>query len=202
MTLEAGPPNVLEAIKAFKDAQEQRVNHWKEYDEAVALYEKDQHQMTSTSITHPVLEREERSGNVGETAAAAAGERRCRNGASSGHYHTDPLPMTDDIFAKILSLVTSGLLDSSHSVRTVETELRSRFHQNALADMVGQVQDLENQVLRKIVQRDQDKRKAVVEGRDTDQEALRQQDAAIRDCRQQIQELITEINAEVAEMQE
>lgn len=196
MTQEAGPPNVLEVIKAFKDAQEQRVNHWKEYDKAIALYEKDQHQ--SCTINQTV--QEEGGSNNGDGSTAGG---RCSHGASSnGHYHTDPLPMSDDIFAKILSLVTSGLLDSSHSVRAVETELRSRFHQNQLADLVGQVQDLENKVLRKIVQRDQDNRKAALEGRDIDQKALRQQDSAIQDCRQEIQELVAEINAEVAEMQE
>lgn len=110
--------------------------------------------------------------------------------------------MTDGVFTKILSLVTSGLLDSSHCVRAVETELRSRFNQSTLAGYVGQVQNLENKVLRCIVERDQSKRTAMVEGRDVDEESLRQKDASVREYRQEIQDLMAEINAEVAELQE
>jgi hypothetical protein len=191
MAQEAGPPSVFEAIKAFRSAQEQRVNHWKEYDEAIALY---QHSTTT-------------EGGQADTASLAAEAPPSLNGSSSsngasGHYRTEAMPMTDDIFTKILSLVTSGLLDSSHCVRAVETELRSRFNQPTLANYVGQVQDLENKVLRCIVERDQTKRTAMVQGRDIDRESLRQKDANVREYRQEIQDLIAEINAEVAELQE
>ena len=180
MTQEAGPSSVLDAVKAFKDAQEQRVNHWREYDEALALYQ------SSSQQTPPLASR---GAHV--------------DGANPGgsHYRSEPLPMTDDIFAKVLSLVTSGLLDSSHSVRAVETELRSRFKQERLASLVGQVQDAENAVLRCIVQRDQEWRRADVQGRDHSG-GSGQQDAAVQTHRQQIQDLMDEINAEVAEMDE
>jgi hypothetical protein len=186
MTQEAGgPPTVFEAVKAFKDAQEQRVNHWKEYDEAIALYQKG-----STT-------------NAEDTDTTPSNEIRKASGSSSAeHYRTEPIPMTDEIFTKILSLVTSGLLDSSHCVRAVETELRSRFNQATLADYVGKVQDLENIVLRTIVERDQTRRSAMVEGRDVDEDSLRQKDQSIQANRQEIQDLMAEINAEVAELQQ
>lgn len=189
MTQESsGPSSVFEAIKAFKDAQEQRVNHWKEYDEAIALYQ------TSTNAdaasTSPL--------NNGSAATTTNGARL----TESNHYRTEALPMTDEIFTKILSLVTSGLLDSSHCVRAVETELRTRFNQVTIANYIGQVQDLENKVLRSIVERDQSKRTAMVEGRDIDDESLRQKDKNVTVYRQEIQELMAEINAEVAELQQ
>jgi hypothetical protein len=183
MTQEAGPSSVRDAVKAFKDAQEQRVNHWKEYDEAVALY----HQQPRSISTN--------GSSILTTAAATAA-------AESGHYHTDPLPITDDVFVKILALVTSGLLDSSHSVRAIETELRTRFNQPLLADLIGKIQDLENAVLRSIVQRDRTIRKANVEGRDIHDGDIQQKNLTIQNCRQEIQELMTEVNAEVAEMAE
>lgn len=181
MAHEAGPPTVFEAVKAFQRAQEQRVSHWREYDDAIALY---QHS-TNTE------------GGQASTAAHSP-----TKGTRSAHYHTEAMPMTDGVFTKILSLVTSGLLDSSHCVRAVETELRSRFNQSTLAGYVGQVQNLENKVLRCIVERDQSKRTAMVEGRDVDEESLRQKDASVREYRQEIQDLMAEINAEVAELQE
>lgn len=181
MTQPAGPPNVQEAIKAFKDAQEQRVNHWKEYDEAIAIFTAQQ------ESTHS----DRRNGSMTTPMT---------NGTSSGHYQSEALPMTEDIFTKIVSLVTSGLLDSSHIVRAIETELRTRFHEVQLADLVGKVQDLENKVLRNIVQRDQIVRSAQLEGRQEDHESINRYNHEVQDYREEIQELMSEINAEVAEL--
>ncbi|UZJ57159.1 hypothetical protein CBS101457_006479 [Exobasidium rhododendri] len=193
MTQEAGPSSIQDAVKAFKDAQEQRVNHWKEYDEAMALYQ----QQSRSTLASTTSNQTPSNGNLGAAAAAAAAA-----GESSGHYHAEVVPLTDDVFVKILALVTSGLLDSSHIVRAIETELRTRFNQRLLADLVGHIQDLENAVLRSIVRRDQSIRTANVEGRNIHDSDIQQENLAVQNHRQEIQELMAEINAEMAEMQE
>lgn len=107
--------------------------------------------------------------------------------------------MSDEIYAKILSLVTSGLLDCSHSVRAIETELRSALNRPDLALLVGRVQDLENSVLRNIVERDQSKRRASLQDREVGDE-LNQLDDRIQSDRASIQETMDEIQGEIAAM--
>lgn len=115
------------------------------------------------------------------------------------HYHSVALPMTDAIFSKILALVTSGLLDCSHSARAIETELRTALQRPDLARMVGQVQDEENVVLRSVVERDQNKRIAKLEGRDLT-DVIQQSNQQINQARERIQGSMEDIAAEMAEL--
>ncbi|PWN32185.1 uncharacterized protein FA14DRAFT_182097 [Meira miltonrushii] len=199
----AGPQSALEALKAFKEVQERRIAHWKEYDEALEHYER----TNLNAETRDDADEEEETTSTSQTQQVP---HRCgpqpgshsSNGTSASHndhYHSVALPMTDEIFSKILSLVTSGLLDCSHSARTIETELRTALQRPDLARMVGQVQDHENSVLRKIVERDQTKRIAKLEGRDLN-DAIQFSNQQINQARERIQESMEDIAAEMAEL--
>lgn len=179
--------------------------HWKEYDEALEHYERtnlfaDENISVAgqeqASAKHPV-----------ENGGQATTGHRCGSShvpaasgmGTPGHYHSVALPMSDAIFSKVLALVTSGLLDCSHSVRAVETEMRTTLARPDLASLVGQVQGMENGVLRHIVERDQNKRIAKVEGRDLSA-VITQHDQAVQQQRSLIQDVMAEINAEMAEL--
>lgn len=177
--------------------------HWKEYDEALEHYERTN---LNTENRNDVDEEE----NPTSTSQTQQVPHRCgpqpgshaSNGTSSSHndhYHSVALPMTDEIFSKILSLVTSGLLDCSHSARAIETELRTALQRPDLARMVGKVQDHENVVLRNIVERDQNKRIAKLEGRDLT-DVIQQSNQQVDQARERIQESMEDIAAEMAEL--
>lgn len=248
----SGPATAVEALQAFRETQERRVAHWKEYEEALGIYERtnlnaraeadrsgandsDSSEWSRAALNGRTPQKngtehgETAEGASASSAAIAAAAARGAAGhrcgappssasedvgdgsAASGggvgdgdggnHYHSVELPMTDEIFNKVLSLVTSGLLDCSHAVRTVETELRTALGRPDLARLVGRVQDLENAVLRSVVERDQTKRRAKVEGRDLSTEDMLRLDAAIRENRAEIQETMGDIGAEMAELQ-
>lgn len=195
----AGPSTPREALDEFKKVQSRRVAHWKEYDEALEHYER-------TNVAADDAQQHAHQQLTGSSSGAAASTHRCGVSAHdaqppgrSDHYHTVELPMTDSIFAKIVSLVTSGLLDCSHCVRAIETELRTQLGREDLASLVGKVQDIENRVLRTIVQRDQNRRIGKVEGRDMS-ESIAQANSDISSLRRDIQDSMEEINAEIADL--
>lgn len=183
----AGPSSVREALDEFKEVQSRRVAHWKEYEEAMAHYER-------TDL--PQYGKEAQS----DDKAHRCGAPPSSDGRpASDHYRSAALPMTDAILSKVMSLVTSGLLDCSHCVRTIETELRGNLRSSQLADLVGNVQDQENKVLRTIVQRDQNKRIGKLEGRDMSED-IQQANEEVIVLRRGIQDLMSEINAELADL--
>lgn len=197
----AGPSTALEALQAFKEAQERRVAHWQEYDEAMRHYDDStpRLQQASSNDAGEIRTGPTPSSEAASTSGQGQGRGRGCGHGSSSHYDEGPLPISDELMAKILSLVTSGLLDCSHTVRTVETELRTALSRSDLADLVGKVQALENTVLRSIVERDQNKRRARLEARDLDAD-IQASEATVRQTRQEIAEVMTEINAEMAEL--
>jgi len=177
----------------YQEVQERRVAHWKEYDEALEHYER-----TNLNVENNNTPEEDEE----STSQTQQIQHRCgpqTNSHSSNHYHSVELPMTDAVFSKILALVTSGLLDCSHSARAIETELKTALQRTDLARLVGQVQDQENIVLRKVVERDQNKRIAKIEGRDLN-DVIQQSNQQINQARERIQEKMEDIAAEMAEL--
>lgn len=203
----AGPSTALEALQAFKEAQERRVAHWQEYDEAMKHYDENATPRLANPNSSSNDAGEIRDMPADSSIAQSANQqnqgqgRGCgAGGHAHGHYDEGPLPISDELMAKILSLVTSGLLDCSHAVRAVETELRSsRLHRPDLADLVGKIQSLENAVLRATVSRDQTRRRAKLEARDLDADISASQ-ITVQETRQEIAEVMAEINAEMAEL--
>lgn len=171
--------------------------HWKEYDEAQEHYARssNQHVDRPEAREHHRHDASEHWGR--QRCAPSLGQQRAHS--NDANYATVVTPMSDEIYAKILSLVTSGLLDCSHSVRAIETELRSALNRPDLALLVGRVQDLENSVLRNIVERDQSKRRASLQDREVGDE-LNQLDDRIQSDRASIQETMDEIQGEIAAM--
>jgi hypothetical protein len=107
-----------------------------------------------------------------------------------------------------LALITAGLLDASHEVRTCATALRSLSSSSSslssassarhCAELLDAVQDAENAVLRAIVARDSARRDKV---RDRSEE-IAQCEREVGDKRREIEELCAEIRAEMAELEE
>lgn len=192
-------------MNQIKEVQERRVAHWKEYDEALEHYERTNLNVIESEEVAPGNEEEIESSVHSQQISHRCGPQptsHLTNGSSTAHndhYHSVALPMTDAIFSKILALVTSGLLDCSHSVRAIETELRTALQRPDLARMVGHVQDDENKVLRNTVERDQNKRLAKMEGRDLT-DVIGQSNEQIKQARERIQESMEEISAEMAEL--
>lgn len=191
------------ALKAVKSTQEKRVAFWAEYEDALGAH-----------LAVPLSE----GGESGRGEREGAGARdpdgegqELANGSVSGHGHDhghghshghyDPPPrgLDDVVMVEVLRLVTQGLLDCSHTLRTLETELRTTLARPDLARLAGQIQDGENELLRTTVRRDQLRKVARLEERDAEEE-VRALDGEVKRLRESIGELMQEVNAEMAEM--
>ncbi|PWN23452.1 hypothetical protein BCV69DRAFT_119924 [Microstroma glucosiphilum] len=179
----APPKDVLSILRTFLETQQRRVGLWNEYEEAMEGHlravkaEKDQ----ATSGANGAPTRGPlTNGHIESTATSSTEHHSESHAHGSSHYDSTPLPLSDPaLLARIISLVTSGLLDCAHETRTIALELGSPSSaaegtaasptppsSNAaasapfeprpdLARTIGKIQDLENSVLRKIVRRDQ-----------------------------------------------
>jgi hypothetical protein len=182
-------PTQGELLRAFFAAQQRRRAHWAEYDEAFAALAA--------------------SASPGAQATAAAPEHAAAAGAcgcaAASHVAT---PLREQDLPRILALITAGLLDASHEVRTCATALRSLSSSSSslssassarhCAELLDAVQDAENAVLRAIVARDSARRDKV---RDRSEE-IAQCEREVGDKRREIEELCAEIRAEMAELEE
>ncbi|PWN30016.1 hypothetical protein BDZ90DRAFT_229053 [Jaminaea rosea] len=155
------PKDLLSVLKTFMATQDRRVSLWKEYEEAMEGHLKAKQ------------EQKERGVDLNEDEAAAPTTNgHHANGdhapvSGEGHYATTTVPLSsDNLISRIVSLVTTGLLDCAHETRSLSLELRHNesFARPDLARMVDGVQEAENEVLRKVVKRDQVRRVLVTQG--------------------------------------
>ncbi|KAK0570283.1 hypothetical protein OC861_000026 [Tilletia horrida] len=129
-----------------------------------------------------------------------------------------PLPeVNGPMLLQIVNLVTQGLLSCSHQTRMLEGHLRDPAPPTeassatdpqpdlALANLMGKAQDLENSLLRITVKRDQLRTGDLHSGADAN---LRDNQEEIEDLsrqrmriRQEINEIMSEVQAEIAELQ-
>ncbi|CAO1629372.1 unnamed protein product [Parajaminaea phylloscopi] len=270
------PKDLLSVLQTFMETQQRRVSHWKEYDEAIEEHLK--------HVTKERVEAGTRTGTETETEAEAETATESEqdrplpsttdadhqsngignsshahsHGHPHSHYDSTRLPLDDELMSRIISLVTSGLLDCGHETRAIAVELahNTAWQQQQqdtssasvsalppspssssstptpsrareMSRLVGQVQDRENEVLRKVVQRDQLRRvrarrsvqqrqqqqqqQRQVEGDnsvaqpidadDDDDERIEALDTDIAELRAgPIAELLEEIRAEMAEL--
>lgn len=194
----APPRDVLSILRTFLETQQRRVGLWNEYEEAMEGHlravkaEKEQGTTVNGGSTaemslanghaeHGASSSTDHEGASHEGAQTAHSHSHAHG---SSHYDSTPLPLSDPgLLARIISLVTSGLLDCAHETRTIALELSSPTSSAEgaaaassssvptatatapasapfdprpdLARTIGRIQDLENTVLRKIVRRDQ-----------------------------------------------
>ncbi len=170
-----------------------------------------------------------------EPSNTTAAEAAHAHSHSHSHYDPPPRSIDDGVMTQILRLVTSGLLECSHEVRAIQIELggptssssstaaaadaagttaetgasSTQFNRPDLAKLVGSVQDLENALLRKIVQRDQARRlaslaspsaEADADGNGSKEAEVRQAQRDIAGIKEEINEKMQEVNAEIAEL--
>lgn len=114
--------------------------------------------------------------------------------------------------SEILRLVTSSLLDCSHQTRAIQVELETKFHRKDLGDRVRKVQDLENGLLRKVVERDQVRKvgqliyrneqdsEAGEEGEGGEETDKRERESKVKGLQDEIKELKEEIEEEMSEL--
>lgn len=209
----APPKDLLSILRTFVETQERRVNLWKEYDEVMEGHLK-------------ALIDEKNNGPSQEGAVASDPSTTNINGSQTGasadashphshsaHADSPGLPLSDpSLLTRVIGLVTSGLLDCAHETRTIALELASpttcTTPREDLSRLVGQVQDGENEVLRKVVRRDQLRRMASIDNTDEQDEAgdsseevekLRVEIEQVR--RGKIQELLGELRAEMTDLE-
>lgn len=108
-------------------------------------------------------------GDNDDDAAGAGHAHGHAHGHGHGHYASNPESLASDgLITRIVSLVTSGLLDCAHETRALSLEVRHGSHYGErraeLADQVDAVQEAENDVLRKVVRRDQARKVEVERG--------------------------------------
>ncbi|CEH17346.1 hypothetical protein CBOM_03396 [Ceraceosorus bombacis] len=188
---QSSAPNVIEILKAFFAAQEQRRSHWAEFDDALASITSSADAASNNAQSgrhHSSSSSSAQSDAHDSPATSARGCQACSAQSLSS------LPLTEADLPRILSLVTAGLLDASHRVRTCSTELRARQEED-LATSVDRVQDLENDVLRSVVRNETIRR----DGQRDHHDEVQQCSNRIRSCREGIQEACAEIRAELTE---
>ena len=245
-------PTLLEALQAFKQAQERRVAHWAEYEEAMkAFFEPSAGQKSDADA-----DEEEESGastirrRRGPINGSQNLEESTEGSASNDqhtHYDAQLRTLDEGVMSQILRLVTTGLLECSHEVRAIQIELAAPRSADAtsplgamddgaevrstpsitgtaagegemslkspqprpaelirpdLAAIIGSVQDLENALLRQIVQRDQARRLERIESDSVTNtsEDIAQAQREIARIKGEITEKMQEINAEMAEL--
>lgn len=195
----APPTDTLSILKTFMETQERRVNLWKEYEEAMEGHLTSREELPS------------------EEAAAAAST--ATHSHDHGHYDSTGTRVSlqdSDLMTRIISLVTSGLLDCSHETRTIATQLSSNDDGDGdgaaaarlrpdLARLIGKIQDTENAVLRAIVKRDTIRRTAKGEERELtaqEQQEVQELTAQVKTLRdEKIQEYVDDIRAEMTDLQ-
>lgn len=171
------PHNALSVLKTFMETQQRRVNHWKEYDEAIEEHLKQvvqpprrpsgtadlgELQSASGREAEPAVEGQGEDAQQGSNARPLVNRHDGQHRHAHSHYESTPQPLDDELVARVISLVTSGLLDCGHETRAIELELTHSANLQPdgapLGRLIGQVQDRENEVLRKVVKRDQIRR--------------------------------------------
>lgn len=186
------PTDVLTILRTFMDTQQRRVNLWKEYEDAMEAH-------LSSRETLPDQEEQTPQG-------------------TQGHYASEAVSLQDPtLMTRIISLVTSGLLDCSHETRTIALQLnddgsdsesegqRQSTYRPDMARLIGKIQDTENEVLRCIVKRDTIRRTAKGEERELsaqEQEEVQESTRLVQRLREEkVQELVDEIRAEMTDLQ-
>uniref|UniRef100_V5E6H1 Uncharacterized protein n=2 Tax=Kalmanozyma brasiliensis (strain GHG001) TaxID=1365824 RepID=V5E6H1_KALBG len=106
-----------------------------------------------------------------------------------------------------MQITTQGLIECGHRLRAIQTELA---HSNApqLAPLVDAIQNRENTVLRKVVERDQLRKTTlkpedgqVERDEDEARERIKALDEEVKLVRTEIAELMQEVYAESVELQ-
>lgn len=134
------PKDVLSVLKTFMEVQERRVQHWKEYQEAIDGHlasgssEQQQNDALEPSVDGDaeVVERQVNGHGHGHAQSedpsiadpAAPGHIRSPN---HSHYASSSVsvPLADpNLMNRIISLVTSGLIDCGHETRTIALTLK------------------------------------------------------------------------------
>ncbi|CAO1621059.1 unnamed protein product [Jaminaea pallidilutea] len=177
------PKDVLSVLKTFMEVQERRVQHWKEYQEAMDghLASGSSGQQQNGALEPSVDGDAEAVGpQVNGHAHAQSEDPSIADPAAPGHIRSPnhshyasssvSVPLADpNLMNRIISLVTSGLIDCGHETRTIALTLKdaggggeassssptSPLYRPDLARIIDSIQDCENQVLRSIVRRDQ-----------------------------------------------
>ncbi|CAO1621008.1 unnamed protein product [Sympodiomycopsis kandeliae] len=185
----APPKSLLTILETFMETQERRVNLWKEYQEAMEGH------LNHSEVPPP-------ASNV-----------------DSEHYNSDEnhkVSLQDsNLMTRIISLVTSGLLDCSHETRTIALQLKDHSESEStdqedkalslrLSGIINKVQDTENEILKAIVRRDTIRRVAKGEQRilNSEQEAEVQEiDDTVKQLREEkVQEYVDDIRAEMTDL--
>lgn len=183
----------LELLKAVKEVQERRVAVWREYDDAFDTF-----LSPSSSSSLPVNGSQHNPDPVSYAETSGRGCAGCS---------TTTIPLSEDLLAQIMQITTQALIECSHRLRIIQTELN---HSSAphLARLVDAVQLKENALLRNVVQRDQLRkttlRPALGEVERDDEEArgrIAQLDGEVKSVRGEIAELMQEVYAEGVELQ-
>lgn len=107
--------------------------------------------------------------------------------------------MTDADLARVLALVTAGLIDAAHSARTCAVALSSSSSEPQLAKLVNEIQDAENELLRCTVEAERKKRGD--SERDETHE-IQELEGKIEEAKERIMEGMQEVRAEIAERSE
>lgn len=222
--VEQGAPSILAALQTFKATQERRVSTWSEYEDAIKVH-LNTFQSSNSHVESQNDAGERRTKDDDENGQTSQGLQECShshgNDGSHDHYQS-PQSINNNVMSEILRLVTSSLLDCSHESRVIQTELETKFQRKDLSDLVGRIQDLENKLLRNIVERDQirkiDQLRKEEGQEDEDQEgeglSLEEREKKLEDekkveklekeiggIKEEIEDQMMEIRAEIAELE-
>lgn len=192
------PSTPLELLKAVKEVQERRISVWREYDDAFSTYLN-----PSSSIDNGPVN----GSQNGSSASNADGQTA--TGIGCAGCSTSPIPLSEDLLAQILQITTQALIECSHRVRAIQTELAHSTVPD-LAGLVDRIQGKENALLRKVVERDQLRKTTLKpQGRENGahrveagaQERIKELDRDVQAIRAEVGELMQEVYAELAELQ-
>ncbi|EST05866.2 hypothetical protein PSEUBRA_004914 [Kalmanozyma brasiliensis GHG001] len=190
------PSSPLELLKAVKEVQERRIAVWHEYDDAF-----------DTFLSHvPSSPSDPINGSQNDAPSAPHDANEESTGRCAG-CSTTTVPLSDRLLAQIMQITTQGLIECGHRLRAIQTELA---HSNApqLAPLVDAIQNRENTVLRKVVERDQLRKTTlkpedgqVERDEDEARERIKALDEEVKLVRTEIAELMQEVYAESVELQ-
>lgn len=195
----------LELLKAVKEVQERRISVWREYDDAFDTF---LNPSSTSSSSGPVNGSLNTDSHPSHPSQSTSSESNTTSGRCSG-CSTTPIPLSEDLLAQIVQITTQALIECSHRLRSIQTELSHSPSPN-LATLADRIQTKENALLRTIVQRDQLRKTTLKPFQETTngdrdeaeaKETIARLDQEVKKTRREIAELMQEVYAESLELQ-
>lgn len=225
--MSSAAPTLLDALRAVEALQERRVAVWHEYDDAMNAFFAAPPAPNHFNTASPLPNGETHNTSTSEAIPNGSAPHSCAEAAAQGQGHGHGVSLAPDAgtISEITRIVASGLLESGHELRAIQTQLRlpvdpapegperssldhldRGFGRPDLAQVLEQIQSSENALLRITVERDQRRRtEHLASGQDPASlhpppTWFSDAQANIRSIREDVHEAMQELAAEKAEV--